>query len=271
MFTAEKLTLKNKNEKTAAIAEKIGSYLKKTGQIMNLSMDADGKHYEAKGDTLSNLSSVYALCDNLKNAENIEYFMRSCDNEGLLERLNNDFLGMLDDDPEILQNVTYKSSDYDDETMTFFCAYDKNGLRYPHEEYEEGIEAVLDIAEWYCPGPDIALAADEGDMELHDFFVSSLKRICTLGGCEDDELDEAVSDDWEDYGEIILEPALRFSGKDLPEIIEILKAVAKKADENEVEYSVELYAIPDGDSDYDFASVAIVLEDGEVKAKSVRF
>lgn len=271
MYTAEKLTLNNKNKKTAEIAEKIGSYLKKTGQIVNLEMKVDGKHYKAKGDTLSNLSSVYALCDDLKNAEKIEFFMRSCDNEGLIERLKSNFLGMLTDDPEILQNVTYKSSDYDEGTMTFLCAYDENGLRYPHEEYEDTTENILDISQWYCPAPNIALASDEVNPNLHDFFVNSLKRICTLGGCENDELDEAVSDDWEEYGEIVLEPALRFSGKDLKEIVDILKAVAEKAKQNNVEYSMELYAIPDGDNDYDFASVAIISEDGKIKAKSVKF
>lgn len=94
--------------------------------------------------------------------------------------------------------------------------------------------------------------------ELHDQLIVIVKKLCELFGLDEDDVEDRLDDDWTSYGEIILNGSVRFATKNIPAIKELanqLAALLGDFDSAEIEF--EVYAVSDGEGDYDFASVAI--------------
>ena len=71
-------------------------------------------------------------------------------------------------------------------------------------------------------------------------------------------MEDRLDDDWTSYGEIVLSGSVRFATKDIPAIKELANQLAALiADSDSAEFEFEIYAVPDGEGDYDFASVAV--------------
>ncbi len=272
MNTFERMHLTNKNEKTAKIAAKLGEYIKAFDGIANLQLTVDGKTYEVKYDSVKEDSELYKACATLKNAENIDFTMRSSAETGLLERLRDGFMSDFSSDKDICENISYKSTDCSDERpKVLLCAYGENGLCYPHDDFSEGVTAVSDIKEWFCCCPKVAISGGiEGD-GLRGFFMEKLEQICKINGDMGPDYEDSISDDWDNFGEIILESGVSFTAETLPELLSVFGEINEKSKKNSLEFELEICAIPDGDGDYDFAAIKIFLENGEIKTHSVRF
>jgi hypothetical protein len=93
-----------------------------------------------------------------------------------------------------------------------------------------------------------------GNAELHDQLIAIVKNLCELFGLDEEEMEDRLDDDWEDYGEIVLNGSIRFSTENIPEIVKLANQLAAL---EIAEFEFEIYAVPDGEGDYDFASVAI--------------
>ena len=132
--------------------------------------------------------------------------------------------------------------------------------------YTAAAKNVSDIKEWYCYTPVLRIADEEQSENagLHERIMSIVTKLCGLFGLEEEEIEDRLDDDWEDYGEIILNGPVHFAGEDIPEIVEQAnQLVALLNDSESAEIEFEIYALPDGEGDYDFASAAITL-DGKV-------
>lgn len=81
-----------------------------------------------------------------------------------------------------------------------------------------------------------------------------------------------------DFGDIIQYVAedkqqqIRFTAENVPEIVALANQLAALLEDSETaEFEFEIYAIPDGEGDYDFASVAIEASGSAVKDTYCRF
>jgi hypothetical protein len=81
-------------------------------------------------------------------------------------------------------------------------------------------------------------------------------------------MEDRLDDDWEDYGEIVLNGSIRFSTENIPEIVKLANQLAAL---EIAEFEFEIYAVPDGEGDYDFASVAIEAYGNTVNDTYCRF
>lgn len=270
--TYQELTIKNTNEKTAAIAVALGEYLKNAWGLISLSLHVDGNEYSAEEDEeLSGLSEVF---DSLRNVKEINMAMRICDGGGLAWRLESSFMSLFFDDEDIRKNVTYKSTDYyDTDTEVMLYRFGEAGGEQI-AAYTEAKEDVADIKEWYCYTPELRIEADtdEVDSISHEFLVEAFRKICDMTGHEEDDLEDVVDDCWEDDGEMSFNPSMTISAENIPELIETLQAIADAAVQNEsAEFSIYINALPCGEGVYEFAATLIEFEDGKVTERYCRF
>lgn len=272
--TYEELTICNANEKTAQLCGAVSEYLLKTWGITYISMAVDGYTYESTEDErIGEGSELYIACQNLVSAKKIALCLRSCNGGGVNWRLESSFMKLLVDDPEIKATVIYRSTDYyDTDPGVEMYRYDKNGLQ--RMQYTESVDSVADIKEWYCYTPTFRIAdeAQQENAELHERIVVIVEKLCDLFGLTEEDVEDRLDDDWEDYGEIILNGSVRFATKDIPAIKEQAnQLVALLADSDSTEIEFEIYAVPDGEGDYDFASVAISCGESAVCDNYCRF
>ena len=267
--TYEELHIRNVNEKTAAICHKVGEYLNSTWGIISLALMVDGKQYESAEDSISEDSELWSACKALAGAKEIQLALRSCNGGGVNWRLEESFMKHFADDAEVKANVTYRCTEYyDTGPGVAMYRYDENGLQCM--KYTDLAESVADIKEWYCYTPTLRIADDEqmGNAELHDQLIAIVKNLCELFGLDEEDMEDLLDDDWEDYGEIVFSGSIRFATENIPEIMKLANQLAAL---ETAEYELEIYAVPDGEGDYDFASVAIEADGNTVKDTYCRF
>ena len=264
----EELYIYNVNDKTAEICGLLGEYLIANWDVRLLKLTVDDKHYETET-TFTEGSELYSACKNLAAAKKVKLAFRSCGRLNVYWRQESSFMKHFTDDAEVKANVTYRCTEYyDTDPGVAMYRYDENGLQCM--KYTDPAESVADIKEWYCYTPTLRIADDEqmGNAELHDQLIAIVKRLCDLFGLDEDDMEDRLDDDWEDYGEIVLNGSVRFSTANIPEIVVLIKKLAAL---KTAEFELEIYAVPDGEGDYDFASVTIEVIDNAVKDYYCRF
>lgn len=272
--TYEELKISNVNEKTALLAEQVGKYLIETWGIIKLELTVDGVVYVSKEERIEEGTEIYGICMNLVNAKEILLSLRSVNNGGACWRIESSFMGALTDDEELKNNVTYRSTDYyDTETYVDVYLYDENGLTQP--EFDKTAEDVKDIEKWYSYDSIISISDEDlADNEtLHDEIVEILTNLYTeYFGVDEDEIEDNFDDYWEECGEMYFFGGITFNNKDIPAIKEELSRMAELVTASGGDYiNVEFSAVPDGENDYNFASVAFSVEDDKIKTEYCRF
>ena len=272
--TYEELHICNVNEKTAQLCSAVSEYLLKTWGINFISLTVDGSTFESTEDeTIEAGSELYNACQSLAAAKEISLRLRSCNGGGVNWRLGSAFMKYFTDDADLKSNVTYRSTDYyDTDPGVEMYLYNENGLQ--RMQYTDSADCVADIKEWYCYTPTFRIADEEQqeNTELHANIMAVVTKLCGLLGLTEEDMEDRLDDDWEDYGEIILNGSVRFTTKDIPAIKELANQLAALiADSDSAEFEFEIYAVPDGEGDYDFASVAMEASGVVVKASYCRF
>ena len=264
----EELQIQNVNDKTAEIYGLVGEYLIANWGINSLKLTVDGKQYEAD-EAIAEGSELYGVCKGLAEAKEVQLAVRACGAFSLGWRLEESFMKHFADDAEVKANVTYRGTEYyDTDPGVAMYRYDENGLQ--SMKYTDPADSVADIKEWYCYTPTLRIADDEqmGNAELHDQLIAIVKNLCELFGLDEDDMDYRLDDDWEGYGEIVLRGSIRFTTENIPQIV----ALANQLAATEIaELEFEIYAVPDGEGDYDFASVAMEADGNTVKDTYCRF
>ena len=272
--TYEELHICNVNEKTAQLCGAVSEYLLKTWGINFVSLTVDGCTYESTEDvTIDEGSDLYNACQGLSTAKKVSLKLRSSNGGGVNWRLESAFMKLFTDDADLKSNATYRSTDYyDTDPGVEMYLYNENGLQ--RMQYTGSAECVADIKEWYCYTPTFRIADEEQqeNAELHERIMAIVNKLCGLFDLTEEDVEDRLDDDWTSYGEIILNGSVRFATKDIPAIKELAnQLVALLAGSDSAEFEFEIYAVPDGEGDYDFASVAVEASDTEVKDSYCRF
>ena len=270
----EEITICNVNEKTAQLCGAVSEYLLKTWGITYISLTVDDYTYESTEDeSIIEGSELYNVCQSLTFAKKISLRLRSCNGGGVNWRLESAFMKLFTDEVEIKRNVTYRSTDYyDTDSGVDMYLYNENGLQ--RMRYTDSDECVMDIKEWYCYTPTFRIADEEQqeNAELHANIMATVTKLCGLLGLTEEDVGDRLDDDWEDYGEIILHGSVRFATKDITAIRELAnQLVVLLSDSDSAEFEFEIYAVPDGEGDYDFASIALFFEENAVCDNYCRF
>ena len=264
----EELQICNENEKTAAICGLVGEYLIANWGIHSLKLTVDSKLYKAD-EAIAEGSDLYSVCKGLAEAKEVQVAVRACGAFSVGWRLEESFMKHFTDDADVKANVSYRCAEYyDTDPGVAMYRYDENGLQCM--KYTDSAESVADIKEWYCYTPTLRITDDEqmGNAELHDQLIAIVKNLCELFGLDEEDMEDRLDDDWEDYCEIILNGSIRFSTENIPEIVKLANQLAAL---EIAEFEFEIYAVPDGEGDYDFASVAIEATGTKVKDSYCRF
>ena len=271
--TYEELYINNINEKTASLAEQVSEYLLEAWGIITLELTVDGVAYSTD-EIIKEGSELFFVCKKLADAKEISLSLRSSNGGGACWRIESSFMSVLTDDEALRNNVTYKSTDYyDTDTYIDVYLYDKNGLVQP--EYDKTADDVKDIEKWYSYTAAInIIAEDEADNEeLHNEITEILTNLCTqYFGVDKDELEDKLEDMWEDCGEMNLLSGITFLNVDVPAIKDKLNRLAELLSASDAaEISIEIAAVPDGENDYNFASVAFSFDGESVHDSYCRF
>lgn len=273
-YTCEELNINNVNEKTANLAGQVSKYLLETWGIINLELIVDSVSYNSTEERIEEDTELYSVCMKLADAKEISFSLRSNNGGGASWRIESSFMGALTDDEELKNNVTYRSTDYyDTETYVDVYLYDENGLTQP--EYDKTADNVKDIKKWYSYTAVInIIAEDEAENEdLHNEITEILTNFCTkYFGIDEDETEDKIDDMWEDCGEINFLGGITFLNSDIPAIKdEFNRLVELVRTSDNAEINIEIGAVPDGENDYNFASVAFSVEDDKIKTEYCRF
>ena len=258
--TYEELHICNVNDKTAQLCGAVSEYLLKTWGINFISLTVDGCTFESTEDeTIEAGSELYNACQSLAAAKEISLRLRSCNGGGVNWRLESAFMKHFTDDAELKDNITYRSTDYyDTDPGVEMYLYNENGLQ--RMQYTGSADCVADIKQWYCYTPTLRIADEEHqeNTELHTNIMAVVTKLCGLLGLTEEDVEDRLDDDWTSYGEIILNGSVRFATKDIPTIKELANQLAALlGGSDSAEFEFEIYAVPDGKGDYDFASVAV--------------
>lgn len=273
-FTCEEINIHNSNEKTAELAEEFGRYLIKIRDIKALVLTVDEKVYElSDADSIEENSGLYSVCKNLSDAKEISAFMRSVNGMGVAYRLESSFMKHLTDDEDIRENVTYHSTDYYDcDDYVDMYLYNENGLQQP--EYNSNTEVIKDIEKWFCYTPTVHIFAEEYEdkTELYEKAMALLGQLSDVLGFTKEELESHIEDDWAEYGELSWYNSTAFTTESIKALTDIGNQLKKLCDAyDDIDFAFELSAVPDGENDYDFASVNISCVNGEIVDRYCRF
>lgn len=272
--TYEELHICNVNEKTAQLCDAVREYLLKTWGICFISLTVDGCTYESnKNDTIKEGSDLYEACLKLASAKEVSLQLRSCNGGGVNWRLEHAFMKHFTDDAELKNNVTYRSTDYyDTDPGVEMYLYNENGLQ--EASYAGTVDCIADINEWFCYSPSLYVRDEEQkeNAELHEQIMETIIKLCNLFGFNEDDIEDLPDDTWEDCGEITLNGSVRFATKDIPAIKELgNQLVTLLGDSDSAEIEFEINAVPDGENDYNFASVSIMFNGTAVIDEYCRF
>ncbi len=199
--------------------------------------------------------------------------LRSVNGMGAAYRLESSFMKHLTDDEELRQNVTYCSTDYYDcDDYDDMYIYNENGLRKP--EYNNAADSVADIREWFCFTPTIHIFAEnhEEKTALYGKAIILFKELADALGFDKDAFESHFEDSWADCGELSWYNSTAFTSESIKTIKYIGNQLKKLCDAyDDIDFAFVISAVPNGENDYDFASVRICCEDGEVVDKYCRF
>lgn len=273
-FTCEEIRINNTNEKTAKLAEEIGNYLIKNYGIVSLGLTVDGRAYKLENaDSIEENSEIYDICKRLSDAKEISIFQRSVNGRGVAYRLESSFMQHLTDDEELRQNVTYRSTDYyDTDDYVDMYLYNENGLQKP--EYNSDANAVKDIEKWFCYTPTAHIFAENyaEKTELHEKAITLFGQMADALGFTKEELESHIEDDWAEYGELSWYNSTVFTTENIRIITDIGNQLRKLCEPyDDIDFAFELSAVPDGENDFDFASVNISCANGEIVDRYCRF
>ena len=270
--TYEELYIHNANDQTAEICNLLGEYLIANWNVRSLKLTVDNKHYETEN-SVAEGSELYSVCKNLATAKKVQLAFRSCGRLNVYWRQESSFMKYFTEDQKVRENVTYRCTEYyDTDSGVEMYLYNEKGLQ--RMQYTDSAACVADIKEWYCYTPTFRIADEEQqeNAELHERIMAIVNKLCGLLGLTEDDMEDRLDDDWEDYGEIVLSGSVRFATKDIPAIKELANQLAVLiADSDSAEFEFEIYAVPDGEGDYDFASVAITLDGADITDQYCRF
>lgn len=264
----EELHICNINGKTAAICGLVGEYLIANWGINFLQLTVDGKQYESD-EAIAEGSDLYSVCKGLAEAKEVLLAVRVYGAFSVGWRLEESFMKHFTDDADVKSNVTYRCTEYyDTDPGVAMYRYDENGLQCM--KYTDPADSVAEIKAWYCYTPTLRIADDEqaGNAELHEQLIAIVKKLCDLFDLDEEDIEDRLDDDWEGYGEIVLSGSIRFATENIPEIVALANQLAAL---ETAEFEFEIYAVPDGEGDYDFASVAIEASGTKVKDSYCRF
>lgn len=277
VYGFEKLEIKNVNEKTADLAGWLGSYLNESYEIIKLTVEVDGKQYECDEEDISGDSELVECCDNLKNAKQINVTLRSentfesflCDSE-----CGNLFVNEKYDD--LKGNVTYRNITYSDTDQEIFMVlFDADGYKYVDCDSigNIDIDEVKDVAVWYSNTPIIEVSVPDelaDNQEFLDTMKEKYRDLLSLTA-DEDYVDDYLEDCFDDEPNIAQPHAMRFKQEDIDKVVSVLNDIKALVESYEgVELRVEIYALPDGPDDYEFAVLEIKLENDEFIIKSAR-
>ena len=273
-FTCEEIRINNTNEKTAKLAEEFGNYLIKNYGIVSLGLTVDERAYKLENaDSIEENSEIYDICKKLSDAKEISVFQRSVNGSGVAYRLESSFMQHLTDDEGLRQNVTYRSTDYyDTDDYVDMYLYNENGLQKP--EYNGDAEVVRDIEKWFCYTPTVHIFAEshEEKTELYKKAIAFFGQMADALGFTKEELESHIEDDWAEYGELSWYNSTAFTTGNIRIITDIGNQLRKLCDAyDDIDFAFELSAVPDGENDYDFASVNISCVNGEIVDRYCRF
>lgn len=273
-FTCEEIRINNTNEKTAKLAVEFSNYLIKNYGIVSLGLTVDGRAYKLENaDSIEENSEIYDICKKLSDAKEISVFQRSVNGSGVAYRIESSFMQYLTDDEELRQNVTYRSTDYyDTDDYVDMYLYNENGLQQP--EYNNDADAVKDIEKWFCYTPTAHIFAEdyEDKTELYEKAVALFGQMAEALGVDKDDIEDYLEDNWEDYGEISWFGSSSLPATAVKAIADIGNQLKKLCDAyDDIDFAFELSAVPDGENDYDFASVNISCVNGEIVDRYCRF
>ncbi len=273
-FTCEEIKIFNNNEKTAKLAEAVGNYLIKNCGIVSLELTVDQSTYKLENaDCIEEIFGIYDICKKLSETKEISIFQRSVNGSGVAYRLESSFMKYLTDDEELRQNVIYRSTDYyDTDDYVDMYLYNENGLQKP--EYNGDAEAVRDIDKWFCFTPTVHIFAEshEKKTELYEKAIALFGQIAEALGFTKEELESHIEDDWAEYGELSWYNSTVFTTENIRIITDIGNQLRKLCEPyDDIDFAFELSAVPDGENDYDFASVNISCVNGEIVDRYCRF
>lgn len=271
VYSYQELKLNNCTDKTRAFAQSLGKYLKQIDDVVMLRAEIDGQSYLCEEDSINEESELYSACSKLAACKEIAVRLRTRFGPDLSERLDGCFSALREDD--LRGFLSYRSTDYydDDETVEL-CLYDEEGLQFPACT-SESTDCISDISLWYCNTPELWIdAGDESENEeLHEKLSSLLKAFMT-DCCVEEDVEERLTDDWEDGGELGLEGNIWFRTESIPKMKDLLENMMEcVAPYDTVELRLHIQSISDGEGDYDFASVAFTAKQGHVQVSCCRF
>ena len=270
--SCEELHIQNMNEKTAAVCASVGAYLISNWGINELKLCVDGRQY-ACSEAIAEGSELAAVCKELAEAKEIRLAVRACGSCSVGWRLESSFMQYFTDDTDVKANVSYRCTEfYDTDNEIMLYRYGESGLQ--RLGYTDSAAAVADIREWYCYNPVVIISneAEAENAQLHERLMQLLGDLCKLLRSDEKDIGARIEDDWEDYGEITVYGGAIFKTENIAAITAIGNELAALANEFEdTDLSFALYAIPDGEGDYNFASVAIELNEDTVYDRYCRF
>jgi len=274
VYTYQEVTLNNANEKTIVFAKQLGDSLLRTEGIIVLKLTADEEHFDCQEDQIPENSLLSSLCKKLDQYKRITLSLRTINEQYFQDRINASPLKMLSAEPGLRAFVRYRSTDYynDDESVDL-CVFDEDGLRFPHEEYCDSPELVSDITMWYCNTPDlyVSAGAQGKNKDLHTRIAGLLKQFLS-DCCVGEDVDERLTDDWDDCGELMVEGNIWFKNESIPMMQMLLNKILEELRPYEdTELRVNIQAIPDGEGDYDFAAVRIIYKEESLSIGYCRF
>ena len=264
--TFERISINNINAKTKAFAEAFGTYLLKMWGVNSLTLDVDGREYQSEAYFVTDDVELAEACRKLGEAKNITAAIRSSNKCGFAWRLKAGYLSLLSDDEELKNNISYKSTDYyDQDSCVDLFRFGKNGAETLACDRPE--MNFSDVQHWFSYTGQIVFTCYNG---FSEDVVNTINVILLSLATEYFERDEDSVD--VDKHELSLGLSLSFKTADIPVIVNKLQqAVDAVKGTIGAKCVIDINAVPDGEDDYDFASVHFGLEDGRVRVGYCRF
>lgn len=266
-ITYEEMTF-TVNETTKELTEAVISYLKNLWGVNKLELDIDDRSYICTEYETKENSEVYSAIDTIINAEQVSFKLSVNDNGGFNYKEEESFIRYFTD--ETKQFVDYKCIEYyDTDDDVFMFSFGKNGRK--HHDYTKKREDIADISKWYSFGFNVLIEDDdfEEHPEFHDVLIDCLKSIYDIPDDADEE--DYFDDEYEDSGYLETTQSLSISAERLDGIIESLNMLLNECNKYDIEVELYFAAVPDGENDYNFASIEFSVENELVVAKFARF
>lgn len=264
--TFEKISINNINAKTKAFAEAFGTYLLEMWGVNSLTLNVDGREYQSETYIVADDAELAEACRKLGEAKNITAAIRSSNNDDFAWRLEAGYLSLLSDDEELKNNISYKSTDYyDQDSCVDLFSFGKNGAETLACDQPE--MTFSDVQIWYSYTPEISFSCLDGFSEN---VVNTINAI--LLSLATEYFERGEDSVYTDKRELFIDGSISFKTADIPVIANKLQqAVDAVKGTIGAKCEIDINAVPDGEDDYDFASVHFGLEDGRVRVGYCRF